>query len=85
MVEISPTAQPPVCRIVDYSKFLYQLKKKEKEQKAKRNSEIHSRRAYGGASCGSYRVLKPLHSREHRRHRGGKHLPRPGYRRGRVG
>ena len=35
LVEISPTAQPPVCRIVDYSKFLYQLKKKEKEQKAK--------------------------------------------------
>ena len=35
LVEISPTAQPPVCRIVDYSKFLYQLKKKEKELKAK--------------------------------------------------
>ena len=35
LVEISPTAQPPVCRIVAYSKFLYQLKKKEKEQKAK--------------------------------------------------
>ncbi len=35
LVEISPSAQPPVCRIVDYSKFLYQLKKKEKEQKAK--------------------------------------------------
>ena len=35
LVEISPTAQPPVCRIVDYSKFLYQLKKKEKEQNAK--------------------------------------------------
>ncbi|MBR2618996.1 MAG: translation initiation factor IF-3 [Paludibacteraceae bacterium] len=35
LVEISPTAQPPVCRIVDYSKFLYQQKKKEKEMKAK--------------------------------------------------
>jgi translation initiation factor IF-3 len=35
LLEISPSAQPPVCRIVDYSKFLYQLKKKEKEQKAK--------------------------------------------------
>ena len=35
LVEISLTAQPPVCRIVDYSKFLYQLKKKEKELKAK--------------------------------------------------
>jgi translation initiation factor IF-3 len=35
LVEISPNAQPPVCRIIDYSKFLYQLKKKQKEQKAK--------------------------------------------------
>ncbi|MBP5319310.1 MAG: translation initiation factor IF-3 [Paludibacteraceae bacterium] len=35
LVEISPTAEPPVCKIIDYSKFLYQLKKKEKEQKAK--------------------------------------------------
>ena len=35
LVEISPTAKPPVCRITDYSKFLYQQKKKQKEQKAK--------------------------------------------------
>ena len=35
VVEISPTANPPVCRIIDYSKFLYQQKKKAKEQKAK--------------------------------------------------
>lgn len=35
LVEISPTAVPPVCRIIDYSKFLYQQKKKAKEQKAK--------------------------------------------------
>jgi len=35
LVEISPTAVPPVCKIVDYQKFLYQQKKKEKEQKAK--------------------------------------------------
>ena len=35
LVEISPSAVPPVCKIIDYSKFLYQLKKKEKEQKAK--------------------------------------------------
>ena len=33
--EISPKADPPVCRIVDYSKFLYQQKKKAKELKAK--------------------------------------------------
>jgi translation initiation factor IF-3 len=35
LVEISPNAQPPVCRVIDYSKFLYQLKKRQKEQKAK--------------------------------------------------
>ena len=35
LVEISPNAEPPVCRIIDYQKFLYQLKKREKEIKAK--------------------------------------------------
>ncbi len=35
LVEIAPTADPPVCRIVDYKKFLYQQKKKQKEIKAK--------------------------------------------------
>lgn len=35
LVEISPNAQPPVCRIIDYSKFLYQQKKRAKELKAK--------------------------------------------------
>ena len=35
MVEISPTAQPPVCRIMDYGKFLYQEEKKEREAKKK--------------------------------------------------
>jgi len=34
LVEISPNADPPVCRIVDYKKFLYEQKKKKKEQKA---------------------------------------------------
>ena len=35
LVEISPNAVPPVCKIIEYSKFLYQLKKRAKEQKAK--------------------------------------------------
>ena len=35
LVEISPNAQPPVCKLIEYSKFLYQLKKRQKEQKAK--------------------------------------------------
>src|SRR5258705_3009707 len=34
LVEISPTADPPVCKIIDYNKFLYDKKKKEKEMKA---------------------------------------------------
>mgnify|MGYP000892638080 FL=1 len=34
LVEISPNAAPPVCKIIDYSKFLYQQKKREKEKKA---------------------------------------------------
>lgn len=35
LVEISPTAEPPVCKVCDYKKFLYEKKKKEKEIKAK--------------------------------------------------
>lgn len=35
LVEISPNAKPPVCRIIDFSKFIYQQKKRQKEQKAK--------------------------------------------------
>ncbi|MFA6766865.1 MAG: translation initiation factor IF-3 [Parabacteroides sp.] len=35
LVEISPNAAPPVCRVIEYQKFLYQQKKKQKEQKAK--------------------------------------------------
>ena len=35
LVEISPNAEPPVCRLIDYSKFIYQQKKHQKEIKAK--------------------------------------------------
>ncbi len=35
LVEISPKADPPVCKIIDYKKFLYEQKKKKKEMKAK--------------------------------------------------
>ncbi len=41
LVEISPTAVPPVCKIIDYNKFLYDEKKKKKELKAKsKTSEV---------------------------------------------
>ena len=39
LVEISPNAEPPVCRIVDYQKFLYDKKKKEKEAKANQKKQ----------------------------------------------
>ena len=35
LVEISPNAEPPVCKVTDYQKFLYQQKKREKELKSK--------------------------------------------------
>lgn len=38
LVEISPNAAPPVCKAIDYNKFLYEKKKKEKEMKA--NSKV---------------------------------------------
>lgn len=40
LIEISPTAEPPVCKILDYQKFLYQQKKRQKEQKAKATKVI---------------------------------------------
>lgn len=40
LVEISPNAVPPVCKIIDYKKFLYEQKKKQKEQKAKQSKIV---------------------------------------------
>ncbi|MEY3418014.1 MAG: translation initiation factor [Bacteroidota bacterium] len=40
LVEISPNAEPPVCKVVDYSKFKYEQKKKQKELKAKAHKII---------------------------------------------
>ena len=40
LVEISPNAQPPVCRIIDYSKFLYQQKKRQKKKKKKKQVKV---------------------------------------------
>ena len=44
LVEISPTADPPVCKVIDYKKFLYEKKKKEKEMKA--NSKQNTQRNF---------------------------------------
>jgi len=40
LVEISPKANPPVCKIIDYKKFLYEQKKREKAMKAKASKVI---------------------------------------------
>jgi translation initiation factor IF-3 len=40
LVEVVPTADPPVCRIVEYQKFLYDKKKKEKELKSKQGKQV---------------------------------------------
>lgn len=40
LVEISPNAVPPVCKIIDYKKFLYEQKKKQKELKAKQSQVV---------------------------------------------
>lgn len=40
LVEIAPQANPPACRIIEYSKFLFQLKKKQKEIKSKQHQTI---------------------------------------------
>lgn len=40
LVEISPKADPPVCKIIDYSKFKYEQKKKQKEIKAKAQKTV---------------------------------------------
>ncbi|MBS9765924.1 MAG: translation initiation factor IF-3 [Flavobacteriaceae bacterium] len=40
LVEISPKAVPPVCKVIDYKKFLYEQKKREKVQKAKASKVV---------------------------------------------
>jgi translation initiation factor IF-3 len=40
LVEIAPQIDPPVCKVIDYKKFLYELKKKQKETKAKASKVI---------------------------------------------
>jgi translation initiation factor IF-3 len=47
LVEISPNANPPVCKIVDYQKFLYQQKKKQKEIKAKTSKVVVKELRFG--------------------------------------
>ena len=52
LVLISPNAVPPVCRIVDFSKFIYQLKKKQKEAE---NGEVNVRKQ-GAENLGNMKI-----------------------------
>jgi len=47
LVEISPNAAPPVCRIIDYSKFIYEQKKKQKEIKANAKQTVIKELRFG--------------------------------------
>lgn len=47
LVEISPNADPPVCKIIDYQKFLYQQKKKQKELKEKAHKIVTKEIRFG--------------------------------------
>ncbi len=47
LVEIVPDAEPPVCKIIEYQKFLYEKKKKDKEQKAKASKIVMKEIRFG--------------------------------------
>ncbi|GAB4326921.1 MAG: translation initiation factor IF-3 [Flammeovirgaceae bacterium] len=47
LVEISPNANPPVCKIIDYSKFRYEQKKKQKEMKSKQQKTVTKEIRFG--------------------------------------
>ena len=64
LVEISPNAQPPVCRLIDYSKFLYQLKKKAKEMKAKQVKIEVKEIRFGSQTAEADYAFKLKHAQE---------------------
>ena len=64
LVEISPNAEPPVCRIVDYSKFLYDQKKKQKELKAKQSKIVLKEIRFGPNTDDHDFAFKLKHARK---------------------
>ena len=56
-MEISPTAKPPVCRVMDYGKFLYEKSKQQKEQKKKQKQiQVKEIKFRPGTDEGDYQV-----------------------------
>ena len=64
LVEISPNAAPPVCRVIDYQKFLYQQKKRQKEQKAKSVKVVVKEIRRSKPTCSLKAVLSFSRNRE---------------------
>lgn len=57
LVEISPTAEPPVCRVMDYGKFLYEKSKEQKEQRKKQKQiQVKEIKFRPGTDEGDYQV-----------------------------
>ncbi len=64
LVEISPKANPPVCRIIDYKKFLYEKKKKEKELKSKASKTVIKEIRFGPNTDQHDIAFKTNHARK---------------------
>lgn len=64
LVEISPTAVPPVCRVIDYSKFKYEQKKKTRELKAKTTKVVLKEIRFGPNTDDHDYEFKLKHARE---------------------
>ena len=75
LIEISPKAEPPVCRIADYQKFLYQQKKKAKELKANQTKVVVKEIRFGPQTDDHDYNFKLKHA-QHFLKEGAKVLPR---------
>lgn len=64
LVEISPTASPPVCRVIDYSKFKYEQKKKTRELKAKQTKVVIKEIRFGPNTDDHDFAFKLKHAQE---------------------
>ena len=77
LIEISPKADPPVCRIADYQKFLYQQKKKAKEIKAKQVKVVIKEIRFGRSRLQLQAQTRSELSERGRQGQGLRLLPRP--------
>ena len=64
LVEIVPKSDPPVCRVINYEKFLYEKKKKEKELKAKSSRQVTKEIRFGPNTDEHDLMVKIKHARE---------------------